>query len=97
MMHDWVLRSITYLWSKKCVEVEFEDDKGAKRELVFMDVRKLLVTQDEAWGESVCINDVKIKDSGPGMTETTIEIQSGDSIEITSALRKRDMEEFVRR
>lgn len=82
-MHDWTLVSILVNWGKSAVTITLKNYESKEILLVAEGFEELRVPKRAEWGESVSINEV----TGPtkldnGNYHLTLEIQSGDKIEI---------------
>jgi len=85
MMHDWTLYSITVDWERGTATFSLSWD-GHPFALIAHDVRQLDIPRSLDWGPSVSVN----KTRGPepidgGKSCFSIEMQSGDTIEIVAA------------
>lgn len=84
-MHDWTLVAIHFDWAAGRVDVELRNRSSMNVTLVAEHVTKLHVPHLQEWGPSVSINEV----TGPldivGGKQLSIEVQSGDVIEISAA------------
>ena len=85
-MHDWTLNSITIDWQEAAVVITFRHASG-ESVLTATGFTLLRVPKQNSWGPSHSVNDV----IGPvtladGMAHLTIEMQSGDHIEIEAEL-----------
>lgn len=81
-MHDWSLKSFTVDWESKHITFELLSHDGPKM-IDAEDFISFKGTGNSPWGNSISINEIK----GPEGTKDgheilTIEIQSGDIIEI---------------
>jgi hypothetical protein len=83
MMHDWTLVTLLLEWFKGIVTITLKNSNSNEFFLVAEGLADLKVPKREDWGESVSVNEV----DGPRVLENgnsyiSIEIQSGDKIEI---------------
>jgi len=83
MMHDWTFVSLLVEWLKGVVTVTFKNNSSNEVFLIAEGLADLKLPRREDWGESVSVNEVE----GPrvlsnGNIYISIEIQSGDKIEI---------------
>lgn len=81
--HDSVLFNAFYNWKNNELTFELSIFLDRKKRAVpfrikFMEIRKLSLTHENPWGKSNTLN--KIVETFPG--KISIEIQSGDSIEL---------------
>ena len=82
-MHDWTLVSILTEWSDSTVIVQLRDRHSAPRNLTAHGIRGLSVRQEQTWGPSVSILACEPAiATGDGLYRLTIELQSGDRIDI---------------
>jgi hypothetical protein len=84
-MHDWTLISLHVEWKSGELRIELKSN-GGSHILAARGLQKLQLSRDFSWGPSVSINRV----DGPtklanGTVQLTLEIQSGDLIEIVAA------------
>lgn len=84
-MHDWSLLKLAVDWPAEQVQLDMRSPDGP-RVLVARKLKSLVVPNENPWGPSISINGA----TGPALAETglnrlTIEMQSGDLIEIVAA------------
>jgi hypothetical protein len=84
-MHDWTLRSIIVEWEAGTVTIALTGPTVTAT-LVGHDVQNLQMPRHFAWGRSVSVNQM----DGPtpvadGFFRLSVEMQSGDIIEIVAA------------
>lgn len=82
-MHDWTFVTLVVEWPKGVVTITLKNSSSAEVFIIAEGLTDLKVPKRESWGESVSINVVngpKILDNGNSYL--SIEIQSGDVIEI---------------
>ena len=82
-MHDWSLVTLLLEWTEDKITITLKNGTSAEVHLVANGLAELKVPKREEWGESVSINEV----DGPitlsnGNSYLSIEIQSGDKIEL---------------
>lgn len=82
-MHDWTLVSIFVEWAKGMVTISFDTYELGLAKVTATGLVSLVVPKHDEWGESESVNEY----DGPnnldnGNQYLTIEIQSGDRIEI---------------
>jgi hypothetical protein len=85
MMHDWTLLRIHLDWSSGLVIVTFRNSLSREVELVGNGLVDIQVPKKEPWGRSVSVNEVRGPEMLKGEMQTVaIEMQSGDTIQITA-------------
>lgn len=82
-MHDWTLLKIVVSWVDGVVDICFRNSFSKEVFLRAEGVSYIKIPKKEEWGRSVSINETK----GPmilddGMIYFSIEMQSGDNIEL---------------
>ena len=82
-MHDWTLLEICVDWLKGSITATFRNTKSQEVKLIAEGLVDIRIPKMEEWGRSVSVNEVR----GPhkldnGHQKLTIEMQSGDNIEI---------------
>lgn len=83
-MHDWSLLSLTVEWKTGEVRLDVQSSTGLEH-VRAVDLYELCVPRGHAWGPSVSINAVEgPKAESGGRRRLTIEMQSGDRIEIVA-------------
>ena len=83
-MHDWTLNNIDIAWKAGTAVIKMKSARGAEF-LSALGIRHLQIPHAYPWGPSVSVNRVDgptIRDDG--LAELTIEMQSGDRIEIVA-------------
>lgn len=81
--HDAVLVSIDFLWAEGTVTFGVRTASGMKR-IIVKQVTRLECAQEQPWGRSVCINEVRFGNPAPGAAlQMEIEMQSGDVLRIS--------------
>lgn len=83
MMHDWTLLALMVDWVSGSVTISFRNCQSQEVFLMAEGLSDLRIPRREEWGRSVSINEV----DGPVVLQNgnyylSIEIQSGDKIEI---------------
>jgi hypothetical protein len=83
-MHDWTLRVVNVDWGVGVVRVEFDAPTG-RTVLQAHGLQDLHMPRTESWGPSVSVNEAR----GPvglegGLVRLSIEMQTGDVIEIVA-------------
>lgn len=81
-MHDWTLIDISVSWKEKRATFNFKSSTSS-RVLVAEEFVNLILPRTSPWGNSVSVNEISeliILDNGSH--QITIEMQSGDTIEI---------------
>jgi hypothetical protein len=85
-LHDWTLISITLHWESGKLTAEFRGADSAIRLLIAKDVCDLKVPRTYPWGSSVSVNGISlVSETSAERKSLTIEMQSGDVIEISAA------------
>lgn len=84
-MHDWTLLAIHFDWAIGRVAVELRNRSSMNVTLVAEGVSKLHVPRLQDWGPSVSINQVTGPTDMAGVKHLSIEMQSGDVIEISAS------------
>lgn len=84
-MHDWTLLSISFAWKAGTVRLVFRDLSSQTVTLVGKSVSSLRIPRIQEWGPSESVNEV----TGPldvgNLKQLSLEMQSGDVIEVTAA------------
>lgn len=83
-MHDWTISRIEFDWSLARVKIELEDMTYTTRTLIAEGVKDLHVPRANDWGPSVSVNKVSGIEPHLSGFRLTIQIQSGDVIEIVA-------------
>jgi len=92
MMHDWTLTAFEYSWKNKRLVVSVRYRQQV-HDLLFEQVSDVHIVQRAPWGPSASINDVSVLVLDQATQRTSIEVQSGDTIEIVSATF--ELEEWI--
>ena len=83
MMHDWTLVSLMVEWIKGVVTITFKNNDSKQVFLVAEGLADLKIPKREDWGESISVNEIEgLNSLDNGNSFITIEIQSGDKIEL---------------
>jgi hypothetical protein len=77
-LHDATLESIELVWKEAQCRVVVTLESGTHL-LTFGGVTKVSIPRDEPWGSSISVNEASFERG-----VATIEMQSGDTIEITA-------------
>ena len=81
-MHDWLLVEVKYAWADKECLLMFINRHSEVKEIYAKGVEYIVIPHKEEWGATSSVNEVGISDLVTGLTELTIEMQSGDIITI---------------
>jgi len=84
-MHDWTLIAIHLDWTIGRVVIELRNRRSINVALVAERVSALHVPRLQDWGPSASINEVKGPTDIVGGKRLSIEMQSGDVIEICAS------------
>ena len=83
-MHDWTLVSISFTWKPGTVRLVFRDPSSQVVTLVGEDVRSLRIPRIQEWGSSESVNEVLGPMDVGNLKQLSVEIQSGDVLEVTA-------------
>ena len=86
-MHDWTLKSLTFDWINGTGRLIFDGDSSKDISLFAVGIAHFQVPKREEWGPSISVYEVV----GPtpldnGNSSVSIQMQSGDLIEIEAKL-----------
>ncbi|PKM44045.1 MAG: hypothetical protein CVV05_13150 [Gammaproteobacteria bacterium HGW-Gammaproteobacteria-1] len=82
-MHDWTLLALVVDWVKGMVTITFRNSQSQEVFLMAEGLSDLRVPKREEWGGSVSVNEVEgPKQLQNGNTYVSIEMQSGDKVEL---------------
>ena len=85
-MHDWILVSVAMDWSEGSGTINFANNKNEKHFIRLEGLAELKMPRREEWGPSKYVNEVETPVKlDNGNFYCSIEIQSGDKIEIEAA------------
>lgn len=84
-MHDWTLQEIYVNWASASAKIEFLDSESKKRTINIEGLIFINSPRKNPWGESVSVNEVVRATSNEGRFMLSIEMQSGDTIELEAA------------
>lgn len=84
-MHDHVLIEIDVNWAKSEVKFFLKGPDSFVYEKIFRNFLSITIPRRNPWGESSSVNSYDIKPGDDGMMTNTIEMQSGDYIEIITS------------
>lgn len=84
-MHDWTMIAIHFDWTTGRVVVELRNRSSMNVAIVAEGVSRLHVPRLQDWGPSVSINQVRGPTDIGGGKRLSVEMQSGDIIEISAS------------
>jgi hypothetical protein len=84
-MHDWTLVSIQTEWKEGRVALSFRNSKSETVSVIADGIAELVIPRRNEWGPSVSVNSViGPTDHQGGLQRLSIEMQSGDVIQIVA-------------
>ena len=84
-LHDAVVKDLCIDWAEATVRIGLSVYPGTRAQIVVQAFRRVQVPRVNPWGESECINTAAISLVDAEVQLLTIEMQSGDIIEIEAS------------
>jgi len=82
-MHDWMLENVEVDWPSGCVSLRLSG-YNEHANIIAQKFLSVIVPKKENWGPSVSVNTMKWTKLDNGATVLSIEMQTGDVVEITA-------------